>query len=159
MTAMTNLHSAVPALWFGNSLVTINLSSKAGEDGICVVEHSLPYGDSPPLHLHRNEDEVFHILAGTIRFLVDCQQSIAQAGQTVLAPKGLPHTYRVESQDGARLLTITRGADFETMLRMTSRPATMAQLPQAAAPTPEAIAALTKCCAENGIDIVGAPLA
>lgn len=159
MTAMTNIKSTVPALWFGNTLVTINLSASQGTDGISVVEHRMPYGESPPLHVHRNEDEVFHILTGTMRFHVDGRDIVAVAGQTVIAPKGLPHSFRVESKEGATCLTITQGADFETMLRAASRPAQAAALPPQAAPTPEAIAMLTRLAADNGIDIVGAPLA
>ena len=109
-------------LWFNNTLVAIHVSSTAGEDGICVVEHRMPYGDSPPLHVHRREDEVFHILNGRLRFQIDGRERIADAGETVIAPKGLPHTYRVESREGANTLTITRGADFETLLRQAGRP-------------------------------------
>lgn len=159
MTAMTNIKSAAPALWFGNTLVTINLSASQGTDGICVIEHRMPYGESPPLHVHRNEDEVFHILSGSMRFRIDGKDVAAFAGQTVMAPKGVPHSFRVDSPEGAHCLTITQGADFETMVRQTSRPAQEARLPEAAAPTPEAIALLTRAAAENGIDIVGAPLA
>lgn len=159
MTAMTNIKSAVPALWFGNTLVTINLSASQGTDGICVVEHRMPFGESPPLHVHRNEDEVFHILSGTMRFRVDGRDMVAAAGQTVIAPKGLPHSFRVESPEGAHCLTITQGADFETMLRAASRPAQGATLPPQGAPTADAIALLTRLAGENGIDIVGPPLA
>ncbi|WP_244560062.1 cupin domain-containing protein [Ensifer aridi] len=119
----------------------------------------MPYGDSPPLHVHRREDEVFHILEGRMRFNIDGHERIAVAGETAVAPKGLPHTFRVESREGARCLTVTRGSDFETLLRQMGRPAKRPELPPQAAPTPEIIAALTQCCAKNGIDIVGAPLA
>lgn len=159
MTAVTNIKSATPALWFGNTFVTINLSASQGEDRICVIEHQMPYGDSPPLHVHRDEDEVFHILSGTLRFHLDGDELTASAGQTVLAPKGRAHSYRVESSEGARVLTITRGSGFETMVRKAGRLAERAELPPQAMPTPEAIASLASLCAANGIDIVGAPLA
>lgn len=159
MTAMTTINSAVPALWFGNTLVTINLAAAAGSDGISIIEHRMPYGESPPLHVHRNEDEVFHLLAGKMRFRVDGKELVASAGQTILAPKGLPHSFRVESAEGAHVLTITQGSDFENMVRATSRPAPRNELPPAAAPTADAIEFLTRSCAENGIDIIGAPLA
>ncbi|RVB28718.1 cupin, partial [Mesorhizobium sp. M7A.F.Ca.CA.001.16.1.1] len=55
-------------------------------------------------------------------------------------------------------LTITRGSDFETMLRQASRPAEQPELPPLMEPTPEIIAALVQLCAKNGIDIVGPPL-
>jgi mannose-6-phosphate isomerase-like protein (cupin superfamily) len=158
MTTATKINNGAELFWFNDTLVAIHLSSEAGRDGLCVVEHHAPVGDSPPLHVHRNEDEVFHILKGRLRLRVDGHDRFVEAGGTALAPKGLPHTYRVESTEGARWLTITRGADFETMLREAARQAERAELPPRAKPTPEMIAALSDCAARNGIDIVGPPL-
>lgn len=158
MTMINRTIAGKELFWFNNTLVAIQVSSAEGEDGLCVVEHLKPYGESPPLHVHRHEDEVFHILEGRLRFIVDRRERIAVAGETVIAPKGLPHTFRVESPEGARILTITRGSDFETMLRQASRPAERPDLPPASEPTPEMIEALTRICAKNGIDIVGPPL-
>jgi len=144
--------------WFKGTLVNVRLSWNAGEDRVSVVEHYMPYGESPPLHVHRNEDEVFHILEGSMLIHIDGKQSIAHAGETVLAPKGKPHSFRVESPEGARCLTITSGGDFETMIREMGEPALSAGLPPPVEPTPAMIAALTEACARNGIDIIGAPL-
>lgn len=144
--------------WFKGTLVNIRLSWSAGEDRVSVVEHYMPYGESPPLHIHRNEDEVFHILEGKMRIRIDGKESIAHAGDTVLAPKGIPHSFRVESRDGARCLTITSGGDFENMIREMGRPALNAGLPPQIEATPAMIAALQEACARNGIDIIGAPL-
>lgn len=144
--------------WFGNTLIAVNMSSSAGADGICVIEHWMPFGDAPPLHVHHREDEVFHIIEGEIRFRVGDRELVARGGETVLAPKGIPHAYRVESALGARCLTITRGADFETMVKTASRPAAHPDLPAAAAPTPEVIEMLVRICADNQIEILGPPL-
>ena len=76
----------------------------------------------------------------------------------MLAPKGVPHSFRVESRDGARCLTITSGGDLENMIREMGEPALNAGLPPQVEPTPAMIAALTEACARNGIDIIGAPL-
>jgi quercetin dioxygenase-like cupin family protein len=46
--------------------------------------------------MHRHEDEVFHVLEGDLRFLVSGKVMRARAGQTLIVPKGSPHTYRVE---------------------------------------------------------------
>jgi hypothetical protein len=78
---------------------------------------------------------------------------------TVIAPKGVPHAFRVDSASGAHCLTIMRGADFETMIRQASRPALRPGLPEAATPTPDLIDRLVKICAANKIDIIGPPLA
>jgi mannose-6-phosphate isomerase-like protein (cupin superfamily) len=144
--------------WFGNTVVSVNLPSSAGADGICVIEHRMPFADAPPLHVHHREDEVFVILEGEMRFRVGDREFTARAGDTLLAPKGVPHAYRVESAAGARCLTITTGADFETMVKTASRPAAHPGLPDATAPTPEMIELLTRLCVANGIDIVGPPL-
>jgi mannose-6-phosphate isomerase-like protein (cupin superfamily) len=144
--------------WFKGTLVNVRLSWNAGQDRVSVVEHYMPYGESPPLHIHRNEDEVFHILEGTMRLHIDGREAVAHAGETVLAPKGKPHSFRVESPEGARCLTITSGGDFENMIREMGEPALSAELPPQVEPTPAMIVALTEACARNGIDIIGAPL-
>jgi quercetin dioxygenase-like cupin family protein len=50
------------SLWFLNTYVTIRISSRDGSDGISVLEHRASQGDSPPLHIHHDEDEIFHVL-------------------------------------------------------------------------------------------------
>lgn len=158
MTMINSTIAGKELFWFNNTLVTIQISSTDSDDGVCVIEHRMPYGDSPPLHVHRNEDEIFHILEGRLRFQINGHERIVEAGETIIAPKGLPHTFRVESQEGSHTLTVTRGSDFETMVRRASRRAEQPDLPPPAEPTPEMIAALTRMCAENGIDIIGPPL-
>lgn len=148
-----------PALWFMNTRVKIVVPASTGDDRISVLKHWAPFQDSPPLHIHDSEDEVFHVLSGRIRFSVDGKPVILNAGDILMAPKGIPHSYIVESQEGAQWVTVTTGGDFEAMVRETSRPATAAGLPEAAHPTPEMIAAVDAACARNGIRLVGAPLA
>jgi quercetin dioxygenase-like cupin family protein len=145
-------------LWFLNSWVTVHLSRTAGADGVSVLEHRIPYGDSPPLHVHQTEDEIFHVLEGELRFQVGQQQHLFKAGAILLGPKGVPHTYRVESPTGARLITITAHADFERFVLAMSRPAERQALPTAAPPSPEAVKALTAAARSFGIEFVGPPL-
>ena len=143
-------------LWFQNSLVTIRVSAADGEDGISVLEHCVPYGFSPPLHLHRTEDEVLHVLEGEFRVRVKDQEHRLGAGDVLLAQKGVPHTYRVESPQGGRCLTITVRGDFERFVRAVSRPAERPELPEpAGAPSADAIQALRTSAAKHGIEIVG----
>ena len=85
-------------LWFLDTLVTIRVARAEGADGMSVLESLAPRGDSPPLHVHHTEDEVFHVIAGELRLQLDDQDLGLAAGETLLAPKGVPHTYRVESQ-------------------------------------------------------------
>jgi quercetin dioxygenase-like cupin family protein len=144
-------------LWFLNTQVTIRVSSQDGSDGISVLEHRASQGDSPPLHVHHAEDEIFHVLEGEVRYRVGDQERLARAGETLLTPKGLPHTYRVESAE-ARMLTITKG-EFENFVRAFGRPAEPDALPNPSGPpTPEQAEALARACRQFGIELIGPPL-
>ncbi len=77
-------------LWFLNTEVLIRISEADGGDEISVLEHSAPFGDSPPLRRDADEDEIFHILSGTLRFIIDGRKIEVRAGETLRAPKQLP---------------------------------------------------------------------
>ncbi|RJP52914.1 MAG: cupin domain-containing protein [Anaerolineaceae bacterium] len=146
-------------LWFLDSLVAIRVAHSAGQDGISIIEQWAPYGDSPPLHFHRMEDEVFHVLEGELRIQVEQGERWLGPGQTLLAPKGVSHTCRVESSEGAHWLVITTRGDFERFVRALARPAEQPTLPPTAGePTPEAIQQLSETARAHGIEIIGPPL-
>jgi quercetin dioxygenase-like cupin family protein len=145
-------------LWFLNSSVTIRVSQSDGQDSVSILDHRVPHGDSPPMHFHRTEDEIFHILEGEFRVKVQDQEHRVGPGAIVLLPKGIPHTYRAESSAGGRFLTVTVRGDFERFVRATSRPAEGPGLPEPVAPSPEAIQVLSTAAAQYGIEIVGPPL-
>jgi mannose-6-phosphate isomerase-like protein (cupin superfamily) len=121
------------------------------------METLAPHGDSPPLHVHRTEDEIFHILEGEVRFRVADQELRVRPGETMLAPKGVPHTYLVESERG-RWLVVTAHGNHERFVRALSRPAERSELPEPSPPTPDQREALAAAGREYGLDIVGPPL-
>ena len=148
------------ALWFLDTRVEVLVASVSGQDGLSVLRHMAPFGDSPPLHVHETEDEIFHVLEGSFRFSIDGQDGTVHAGETILAPKGAPHSYVVESREGGAWITMTARGDFEGLVRKMARPATDRGLPpRHGQPTPDEIAALENACAAFGIRMVGPPLA
>jgi len=158
MTPTTNAEPV--SVWFLNTLVKIRVPNTTGADGITIMEHHAPQGDSPPLHIHRNQDEGFVVVDGEILVNLDGGEIVARKESTLLAPKGVPHSYKVLSPGGARFLTITRGADFEGLVRFLGRPAERDELPTPSGPpSPEQAARLAEACARFGIDLVGPPLA
>lgn len=46
-----------------------------------------------PLHLHRNDDEAWYVLEGTLCVRVGRDVIEARAGSSVLVPRGTAHTY------------------------------------------------------------------
>ena len=146
-------------LWFLNTLVQIRVAHEEGADGLSVIENWARFGDSPPLHVHLSEDELFFIVEGEFRFLLDGGERRVGPGDTVLTRKGIPHTYRVESPHGARWLVVTTNGDFERFVRELSRPALTAELPpEAGPPSPEEVQALGAVAARHHIQLVGPPL-
>jgi mannose-6-phosphate isomerase-like protein (cupin superfamily) len=145
-------------LWFLDTLVTVRAAHADGSDGISVLESVAREGDSPPLHVHETEDEVFHILEGELTLRVGDEDLSIGPGRTAVAPKGVPHTYRVQSHQ-ARWLVVTRHGDFERMVRALSRPAPGSELPEPAGPPrPEQLEALAAACRASRIELVGPPL-
>jgi quercetin dioxygenase-like cupin family protein len=146
-------------LWFQDTLVTIRVSASEGQDALSVLEHLAPYRFSPPLHLHRTEDEVLHVLEGELCVRVQDQDHQLGPGDIRLLPKCVPHTYRVESVKGSRFLAITARGDFERFVRAVSRPAERSELPPPAGPpSADAIQAIRTAAAKCGIELVGPPL-
>jgi quercetin dioxygenase-like cupin family protein len=157
---MAHVDGEDQALWFLDTRVSIVVSSDQDKSAVSVLRHRAPFGDSPPLHVHLTEDEIFYVLEGQVRFRLGDAEREAAAGDTMFAPKGIPHTYRIESPEGASWLTIIKGDDFERFVRAFSRPADHAGLPdQAPEPTREQAAALAEACRKHGIELVGPPLA
>lgn len=145
-------------IWFLNGLMTIRRSTNDGPDGASIMEFRMPYGDSPPLHVHHDDDEIFHLIEGTMRFRVGDNELVLKSGNTVVAPKGIPHTFRVESPEGARGLNIVAGPNFENFVREMGRPGVPNTLPPLAAPTPELIESLTASARKHHMDVIGPPL-
>jgi quercetin dioxygenase-like cupin family protein len=144
--------------WFLDTLVTFPVSHDDGGDGISVIESLARRGDSPPYHVHHTEDECFRLLEGELVLLIDGETRRVLPGETHLAPKGVPHTYRVMSKR-ARWLVVTTNGDFERFVREASRPADRDELPPASGPpTPEQQTMLAEVAIRHGIELVGPPL-
>ena len=78
---------------------------------LAVVEsHDVP-GGGPPPHLHHREDETFQILEGEYEFAVAGKTILAHKGDTLFAPRDIPHTYRCKTP--GRLMCVITPAGFE----------------------------------------------
>jgi quercetin dioxygenase-like cupin family protein len=131
------------------------VSTESSDGRVAVIEHLAPRGFGSPLHVHSREDEWFYVLEGELTFWVSGEATSAPAGSFVYGPRGIPHTFTVESER-ARFLLVTEPAGFDQFVRALSEPATERTLPPAdvAPPDPARLAAVA---AEFGIEILGPP--
>jgi quercetin dioxygenase-like cupin family protein len=80
---------------------------------LAVVEsHDAP-GGGPPPHIHQREDETFQVLEGEYEFMTAGKTVVARSGDTLFAPRGIPHTYRCISESGGKLSVTLTPAGFE----------------------------------------------
>jgi quercetin dioxygenase-like cupin family protein len=153
LPAIAHATSTEP-LWFLGGLVYVHLDGGQTGEAFALAERRARRGDMPPLHVHHRDDETFHLVEGELTVHVGEQTIALAAGQTALAPRGLAHTYRVESET-ARWLLINSPAGFERFLRAAGERATGEQLPPEGQPTDPAT--LAQLAAEQGIEILGPP--
>ena len=90
-------------------------------------------------------------------FWIDDRELTAGPGTTVYMPRGVPHTFRVDS-DGAVILGVMTPGHFESLLREVGMQAQERTLPPAGA-VPFDVARVMAAQEERGTRVVGPPLA
>jgi mannose-6-phosphate isomerase-like protein (cupin superfamily) len=141
-------------LWFIDNLVHVHVDGEASSGRLALIEERGRRGEMPPLHVHHRDDETFYVLDGEVSLFAAGRQLTLTAGQAALAPRAVPHCYRVESEE-ARWLVITTPAGFESFVRRVAEPAPADELPEG--PRPVDPAFLARAAADAGIEILGPP--
>jgi quercetin dioxygenase-like cupin family protein len=145
------------ARWYGNSLWEFLVPNEATGGQLTVFRATMPEGFSPPRHIHTREDEVFLVLDGDACFDIDGRRLLAGPGTTVYMPRGVPHTFRVQSPV-ARMLGIMTPGRFEELFRNLSVPAGARTLPEPGT-VPFDVAAVMAEQTRLGTQVVGPPMA
>jgi quercetin dioxygenase-like cupin family protein len=129
-------------LWFLGTLAIVRVPGEASDGRFAVIEFMFPYGASPPLHTHP-QDESYVVLEGRLTVRAGADHFHLGAGGIAVVPMGVEHTFRVES-DTARVLVLSTPAGIERLVRDGSVPASSLTLPPADTlrPTTECLAQL-----------------
>ena len=69
-----------------------------------IMENIAAPGTATPMHFHA-EDEIFHILEGTVTFSIDGDVFNVSVGSIVVIPAGVHHAWRNRSNAPIRMLT------------------------------------------------------
>ena len=98
--------------WLGTDYtITIDRQDSGGIVGM--FEAMVPAGEGPPIHVHHNEDEVIHVLAGEYEFWLDGATRRLGPGASVFLPRGVPHTFRVVGKVPGRNIAVLTPGGFE----------------------------------------------
>jgi quercetin dioxygenase-like cupin family protein len=142
------------SVWSLGGRFTIKVGGQDAEGRFALVEAVAFQSTEPPLHIHHYEDEAWYILDGKMTFYVGDTVLEATAGSSVLAPKGIPHTFTVDVEP-TRVLVFASPAGFEHFAVALGEPAIADDPPtDLAVPGPEVLGPVA---ARFGIEVVGPP--
>jgi mannose-6-phosphate isomerase-like protein (cupin superfamily) len=159
MTAHTSLLTLPPGtgevVWFMDSRMTIKAGASETLGQFGLVEALVPPGNSPALHIHHAEDEIFWIIEGHLTYRCGDETFPAAPGSYVRLPRGVPHTFVVEGDSNARYLILYVPGSAEQYFLELGRPAEGDGLPPRGPMDFELIARVS---AKYKMEVVGPPL-
>lgn len=141
-----------PAYWFFGALAVIR--SPEGALPI-IIEMAVPPGGHTPLHVHTNLDDSFYLLSGRMAIRSGDKTFIANAGDYVSQPAGVPQTFFALDGKPAVLLQTHANDDFLNFIRQVGVPAVDRIHPP---DQPLDFDALYKAAAATGQPVIGPPM-
>ena len=153
-TDATPVQALPTDIWFANTLMRVLADRHATNGQLALIEQRAPQGFSPPTHVHAHEDQLLFVVEGAVTARLGDDERPVGEGEAVWLPRGVPHTFRVDS-DGARLLEVTTPGGFERFHVEVGEPAAEPCIPE---PGPVDVAAMAEASARFGCDIIGPPM-
>jgi quercetin dioxygenase-like cupin family protein len=84
----------------------VKASGAATSEAYTLTEAELPPGLGAPQHVHEKHEEAFYVLDGRISFVAGDQEIHATAGDFILVPRGIAHSFNILGDAPARYLCI-----------------------------------------------------
>ncbi len=76
----------------------------ADADGLLVLENTFHTRGGPARHLHHAQDEWFYVTEGAFVLEVGARRYALSSGDSVLAPRGIPHVWAFVGEGRGRIL-------------------------------------------------------
>ena len=86
----------------------------------CLIEASLAPGMEVPRHTHTREDETYYVLSGELEVVVGDKTFVLGAGDTLIAPRNIPHQLRNSGNVENHYLLVFSPSGFDEFLRATA---------------------------------------
>src|SRR5262244_3806570 len=109
--------------YFDVGLGSVCLSGIDTGGAYCLLEVSLAPGMGVPRHTHTREDEVYFVLAGELEVTVGEKTFVLRPGDTLLAPRDIPHKLRNSGKTTNDYLLVFSPSGFEEFIMATAVPA------------------------------------
>src|SRR5215813_4563683 len=109
--------------YFDVGIGSVRLSGIDTGGKYCLLEVSLAPGMGVPRHTHTREDEVYYVQAGELEVTVGTDVFVLKAGDTLIAPRDIPHQLRNSGNIENHYLLVFSPSGFEGFLKETAVPA------------------------------------
>ena len=107
----------------GFSSIRFKVLPRETGGGLFVVEHTHLVHGGPPLHYHPHQEEWFYVMDGEVLFQVGEKRVQLGSGESVLGPRGIPHTFtQVGEKPGRLLIAFTPAGKMEKFFRTATKP-------------------------------------
>ena len=103
----------------------------------CLIEAGLAPGIGVPRHMHTREDESYYVLSGELEVIVGGKVFVLKAGDSLMAPRDIPHQIRNSGGAENHYLLIFSPSGLDEFLMASALPAP----DNAAAPTEQQLQA------------------
>lgn len=135
----------------GDALTFLATSAETGGAYASMISELSP-GGGPPLHVHHREEETFFVLEGQVTFYVGDERLVAGPNTFVRGPIGIPHRFRNETAEQARMLITLVPGGLERMFLEVGTPLQPGQPAELA--SPDELARLLARAPAYGVDIL-----
>jgi len=88
----------------GVSSTSFKVLAQDSDGGLFIMEHTNRKKGGPPRHLHHKEDEWFYPIEGQYIVEIGSERYHANPGDSILVPKGTPHTWAFVGDESGRML-------------------------------------------------------
>jgi quercetin dioxygenase-like cupin family protein len=109
--------------YFDVGIGSVCLSGADTGGAYCLLDIGLAPGMTVPRHTHTREDEAYYVLSGELEVIVGGEAFILGAGDTLIAPRDIPHQLRNSGDVENHYLIMFSPSGFEGFLRATAVPA------------------------------------
>lgn len=141
-------HGHIKLKGVNSNILDVKVSGKDTNGDLAMFEQtSLSPKRGTPLHVHPNQDEIFHVQDGEYAFLVGQDKYQLKTGDSIFLPRKVPHAWTQVSEKGRMIVIFQPAGKIEEFF------VTMAGLEKE--PTPAEIA---KFFADHDMQVVGPPL-
>ncbi|EDY83045.1 Cupin domain protein [Verrucomicrobiia bacterium DG1235] len=126
--------------------ITCIIPSSQTEGQLAAFAENVPANVGPPLHAHRSQIEIFHVIEGSFLFVCDGQETTLGPGGSIVIPAKAAHAFKNVGSETGRIHfeLLAAGTSEEFFKRLVEEAASIEDIPS--------------FFAQYDIDLLGPPL-